>query len=233
MGALILATIVSACAIGVAATRADEPMPIVSSAPLPNQKPKKVVVIGDSYTEGTAYGGVGDKNWVQLAWRQLRREGVDITPKVSRGDGSGYVSRGLTGTTFGQEARALMEDDEDLVMIFGGSNDITAPPESVTASVRETLSDVRARTPKAKLIVVGPVWPGPDAVPDILMIRDIVRAEAKKTNATFVDPIADGWFMADSQLIGKDGVHPTDLGHLYMSERLLPVIKKELAPPLL
>ena len=106
---------------------------------------------------------------------------------------------------------------------------MTAPPESVTASVRETLSDVRVRARKAKLIVVGPVWPEPDPSPEILQIRDIVRAEAEKTNATFVDPIADQWFVADPQLIGKDGVHPTDMGHLYMSERLLPVIRSELA----
>lgn len=231
IGALILAAIVVACAAGIAAMRADEPMPSVSGAPLINPKPQKIFVIGDSYTEGTAQGGVGEKNWTNLAWRQLRRENIDIMSIVSGRGGSGYVTRGNAGTTFGQEVRRLMEpgdDDEDIVMIFGGSNDETALPESVTASVRETLSDVRARTRKAKLIVVGPVWPGPNPSPEILQIRDIVRAEAEKTNATFVDPIADGWFIAEPQLIGEDGVHPTDVGHVYMSERLLPVIRSEL-----
>ena len=196
------------------------------------QKPKKIVVIGDSYTEGTAYGGVGEKNWAQLAWRQLRKRRCRHNVQGVGSRWIGYVSPGVTGTTFGQEAQRLMEanqDDEDIVMIFGGSNDIAAPPESVTASVQRTFSDVRARAPKAKLIVVGPVWPKPDPVPEILKIRDIVRAEADRTNATFVDPIADQWFVADSQLISEDGVHPTDTGHLYMSERLLPVIRSELA----
>lgn len=233
IAAVILASIVVACGVGIAATRVDEPMPIVSAAPLMVQKPKKIVVIGDSYTQSAAYGGVEEKNWTQLAWRQLRREGVDIVSTVSSRS-EGYVSRGVTGTTFGQEAQRLIEpdpDDEDIVMIFGGSNDVTAQLESVSASVHKTLSDVRTWAPKAKLIVVGPVWPVPDPVPQILQIRDIVRAEAEKTNATFVDPIADGWFMADSRLIGKDGAQPTAAGHLYMSERLLPVIRSELAPP--
>ena len=109
IGALILAAIVIVCAAGIAAMRADEPMPIVSAAPLINPKPKKIVVIGDSYTEGTAHGGVGEKNWTNLVWRQLRKEGVDIASIVSGRGGSGYVSRGVTGTTFGQEARRLME----------------------------------------------------------------------------------------------------------------------------
>ena len=230
---VILAGIVIVCAAGFAATRADEPMPVIPTAPLAGQQSKKIVVVGDSYTQGTAYGGADENNWAQLAWRQLRREGVDIIFRVS-GRGGGYLSPGVTGTTFGQEAQRLMEPDqgnEDIVMIFGGSNDIAAPPESVSASVSKTLSDVRAQAPKAKLIVVGPVWPKPDPSPEILKIRDIVRAEAEKANATFVDPIADRWFMADPQLIGKDGVHPTDTGHLYMSERLLPVIRSGFARP--
>ena len=197
IGALILAAIVVACAAGIAAMRADEPMPSVSGAPLIDPKPQKIFVIGDSYTEGTAQGGVGEKNWTNLAWRQLRRENIDIMSIVSGRGGSGYVTRGNAGTTFGQEVRRLMEpgdDDEDIVMIFGGSNDETALPESVTASVRETLSDVRARTRKAKLIVVGPVWPGPNPSPEILQIPRH-RAGRSRKNERHICRSNRGWMV--------------------------------------
>ncbi|ODQ90187.1 hypothetical protein BHQ18_12200 [Mycolicibacterium flavescens] len=193
-----------------------------------------MLVIGDSYTEGTPLGGEGDKNWTQLALRQLRREGVDITATVSAAGGSGYVTRGLSGTVFGQALQSAISADggseapEDIVLIFGGTNDQIAPRDTEAVAVRDVLKSARARAPRAKLIVVGPVWPDSEPSPAVLQIRDIVRAEAARAGATFVDPIADRWFSAEPQLIGDDGVHPTDMGHVYMSERLLPVIRSEL-----
>jgi len=46
--------------------------------------------------------------------------------------------------------------------------------------------------------------------------------------AAFVDPIAEGWFVGRPDLIGADGVHPTDAGHLYMAERIAPQIYRQL-----
>jgi len=37
---------------------------------------------------------------------------------------------------------------------------------------------------------------------------------ARAAGATFIDPIAQGWFAGTSaQLFAADGVHPTDAGH--------------------
>mgnify|MGYP002623887115 CR=1 FL=1 len=42
--------------------------------------------------------------------------------------------------------------------------------------------------------------------------------------ATFVDPIAEGWFVGRPELIGADGVHPTDAGHQYLADKIAPLI---------
>jgi lysophospholipase L1-like esterase len=229
IGALILTAVVLFGALAAARARHEQPMPTVSQAPLGNQKPKKVAAIGDSFTESTAFGDAGANSWNQAVFRQLRKRGIDINAESSGEAGSGYVARGIRGTTFGDEARRLLEPDDDLVIIFGGSGDAPEKPESVEAAVVETCSLVRQVSPHAKLIVIGPASPAADPGPGVARVRDIVREEAVKTGATFVDPIADEWFVRDPTLIREDG-SPTDAGHAYIAERLLPVIQGVLVP---
>lgn len=227
-GALILAAVVLMGSLTVAHARHEQPMPIVSQAPLGNQKPKKVVAIGDSFTESTAFGNAGANSWNQVVFRQLRKRGVDINSESSGEAGSGYVARGIRGTTFGEEARRLLEPDDDLVIIFGGSSDAPATPESVEAAVNDAFLLVHKASPHAKLIAAGPASPVADPAPDVIRVRDIIRDAAAKIGATFVDPIADKWFVRDPTLIREDG-SPTDTGRDYIAERLLPVIQGVLA----
>jgi lysophospholipase L1-like esterase len=229
IGALILAAVVLMGTFAVAHARHEQPMPTVSSAPLGNQKPKRAVVIGDSFTESTPLSGVGPKSWHQLAFRQLRKAGVDITVEVSAEGGSGYVARGYRGTTFGEEARRLLGPDDDLVIIFGGTGDAPEKPESVAAAVKDTFSLVRTASPPAKLIAVGPVSPPAYSGPEVTRVRDIVRDEAAKIDAIFVDPIADQWFVGYPKLIREDGLGPTIAGDTYMAEKLLPIIGRVLS----
>jgi hypothetical protein len=228
IGALILAAVVLFGSFTVAHARHEQPMPTVSQAPLGNQKPKKVVAIGDSFTASTAFGDVGANSWNQMVFRQMRKRGVDINCESSGEAGSGYVARGIRGTSFGEEARRLLEPDDDLVIIFGGSSDAPENPESVGAAVNDTFLLVRKASPHAKVIAAGPASVAAPA-PDVTRVRDIIRDDAVKIGATFVDPIADQWFVRDPTLIREDG-SPTDAGHAYIAERLLPIIQGVLAP---
>jgi lysophospholipase L1-like esterase len=55
-----------------------------------------------------------------------------------------------------------------------------------------------------------------------------VSAAAAAAGATFVDPLADRWFVGHPELIGADHVHPTDAGHAYMAGLIRPAIEKAL-----
>ena len=46
--------------------------------------------------------------------------------------------------------------------------------------------------------------------------------------ATWIDPIAERWFVGRPDLIGADGVHPTDAGHAYMADKIAPLIAAQL-----
>lgn len=231
IGGLILAAVVLMASLIVAHARHEQPMPTVSLAPLGNQKPKNVVTIGDALTDSTLFGDAGANSWNQLVFRQLRKKGVDINAESSGEGGSGYLARGSRGTTFGEEAHRLLEPDDDLVIIFGGSSDAGAKPELVEAAVRNTFLLVHKRSPHAKLIAAGPVSSAADPGPDLTKVRDIVRDEAVRIGATFVDPITDKWFADDPKLM-RDGF-PTDAGHEDIAQRLLPVIQGVLAPKVL
>src|SRR5579875_2483302 len=196
--ALVLAGVVLTGAFVVVHGRQEPPISAFSSAPLGNQKPKQVVVIGDSLTEGPAlgtesapFGGAATKSWPQLAFRQLRKKGVDISAEVSAQGGSGYLAREPREATFVERARSLLKAGDDLVIVFGGADDALRPPEMVAAAVSDTFSQTRTASPRAKVIAVGPVSRAGDLGPKVTKVRDIVRDESAKIDAIFVDPIAD------------------------------------------
>ncbi len=66
--------------------------------------------------------------------------------------------------------------------------------------------------------------------------RDVIRAAAEAASVPFIDPLRQGWFADGSDLIGADGVHPTDEGHEHLADRIQPVVEEALdarasAPP--
>ena len=70
--------------------------------------------------------------------------------------------------------------------------------------------------PLVVVLIVLAVWPekkkAPPAPPD---------------PAPF-DPLAEGWFVGRPELIGPDGVHPSDAGHAYLAEKIVPLIAGQL-----
>ena len=103
-------------------------------------------------------------------------------------------------------------------------------PTRLSVAMYGTLRLARQIARSAELLVIGPPWPTADPPPEVLRIRDVLSYQADLAGATFVDPIAARWFAGRPELIGKDGVHPTDAGHAYMAERIAPLISSKLHP---
>ncbi|WP_197375555.1 hypothetical protein [Mycolicibacterium baixiangningiae] len=76
---------------------------------------------------------------------------------------------------------------------------------------------------------MGPAWVLPDPDPRMWGVRDILRTEAAAAGAAFLDPLGDGWFLGHPELIGQNGDHPNDAGHVLMAEKIAPVISQLLA----
>lgn len=203
--------------------------PVTTTPPV---VPVKVAVIGDSYTGGSGVGGVGVRGWPALTWEKLRKEGIPVAPVVGALPGSGYVHRGSQGGgVFGEQVPKLVTADTRLVVFFNGVNDVNEAVDEVHAAALSDFQAAKQIAPQAKLLVIGPAWPNSARPSNLLALRDTIKDAATEAGATWVDPVAEGWFTDTPQLIGEDGVHPTDDGHTYLADRIEPHIREELSKP--
>lgn len=190
--------------------------------------PTPIAVIGDSYTTGSVEGGIGPASWPAIAWQLLAREGLELDADVAAEGGAGYGQRGNHGSVFTDlTARAVRRSDA-LVVFFGSRNDQPVDPATFPGLAADAFGLARLAAPGAKLLVIGPPWPTAAPPPAVLRIRDDLRGQAAAAGATFIDPIAEGWFVGRPDLIGQDGVHPTDSGHAYLAVLIAPLIYDQL-----
>ena len=214
-------------------TETTAPDATTTAGPSPTRSPTaaaedvRLLVVGDSFTAGSAAGGEGPAGWPQLVADRLEDDGRSATVDVAAADGSGYVTAGAGGATFARLADGAGED-YDLVVFAGSRHDISAAPE-VQAAARAAFATAREASPDAALLVIGPVWPDDEPPGYILTNRDSTRAAAVDAGAPFVDPVADGWLTGEEVVIAPDGSHLTDEGHRRLADLAAPPIAAALA----
>lgn len=190
-----------------------------------------IAVIGDSYTTGTDEGGLGSKAWTARAWLSLARQGVQIAPDVASEGRAGYAVPGDHNSMFVDLTARAVHPNDGLVMFFGSRNDQGVDPGFLTEKAHEAFHLAHRGAPAARLLVIGPPWPNAEPPAAVLQVRDIIADQAREAGATFVDPIAEGWFVGRPDLIGADGIHPNDAGHAYMADKIAPLIRGQLGHP--
>ncbi|ABM13790.1 MULTISPECIES: Rv0518 family GDSL lipase [Mycolicibacterium] len=190
----------------------------------------RIAVVGDSYTTGSDQGGNGPKGWMPQVWESLTDDGIAVTPTVAAEGGAGYCTRGNRGSVFEDLTVRAVKPSDLLVVFFGSRNDINVDPTRLSIAMYGTFKLARQIAPSADLLVIGPPWPTADPPPEVLRIRDVLGYQADLAGASFVDPIAARWFVGRPELIGADGVHPTDAGHTYMAQKIAPLIGAKLHP---
>jgi lysophospholipase L1-like esterase len=190
--------------------------------------PSRIAVIGDSYTTGSNEGGNGPQGWAARSWQSLARQGFQVTPDVAAEGGAGYGVRGNHGSVFGDLTPRAVRPDDAVVVFFGSRNDQGVDPAALGDAARDCFVFARHVAPSARLLVIGPPWPTDDVPGAVLQIRDVLYAQARAVGATWIDPIAERWFVGRPDLIGQDGVHPNDAGHAYMADKIAPLIAGQL-----
>lgn len=188
-----------------------------------------IAVVGDSYTTGTDEGGLGPKSWTARAWQLLAARGVRVDADVAAEGRAGYGTVGSRGSVFADLTARAVKPEDVLVMFYGSRNDQGVEPGLLADRVRITFEIARRLAPSARFLVIGPPWPTADVPVAVLQIRDVLHAAARDAGAAFVDPIERRWFVDRPDLIGTDGVHPNDAGHLYMARKIAPLVRNQLA----
>ena len=153
---------------------------------------------------------------------------MQVAADVAAEGRAGYGVRGDQGNLFGDLTPRAVKPDDALVVFYGSRNDQGVDPNVLSGEVFHAFAQAHGIAPNARLLVIGPPWPTADVPPAVLQIRDILAFQSRLAGATFVDPIAAGWFFDRPDLIGRDGVHPTDAGHAYMADKIAPLIGAQL-----
>ena len=184
----------------------------------------RLVVVGDGYTSGTARGGLGRDGWPALLGTRIEGAEVDVAADV----GAGYVAEGSSGRTFADLAGAADLEAADVVVIAGSRDDGPGIADQVAEAAGALFAEVGDRAPDAQLVVVGPIWPEETVPAGARNNRDVLRDAAEAAGGVFVDPLEEAWFVDQPELLGEDGVYPTDEGHAYLADRIEPAVRDAL-----
>jgi lysophospholipase L1-like esterase len=183
-----------------------------------------IAVYGDSYSAGGRQGGKGSTGWPAIVADRL-----DAELRLHAAGGAGYVNGSRAADeTFLDQVRGAPEPDADVVVVFGSRNDRDLPPADIKRQATAVYEAIRSASPSAELVVIGPAWDD-DVAPDAMFLaRDAVSSAAAAAGALFVDPLTEEWLLDRPELIGTDGVHPTDAGHAHFANLIQPVLREVL-----
>ncbi|SFF61642.1 SGNH/GDSL hydrolase family protein [Blastococcus tunisiensis] len=183
-----------------------------------------LLIYGDGYAAGNELGGRGTTGWPALI---AERTGAEL--ELAAVPRAGYASIGTTGENYLDLVQRRPATQATVTVLFGSRNDSDEDLALVQSNATQAVSLIRRDAPDTALVVVGPAWSGTDFPASLLAVRDAVRSAAEAGGAAFVDPLADGWFADRPELIAADAVSPTDEGHAYLAELLVPVVREALS----
>ena len=180
----------------------------------------EVDVIGDSLSTGLQTPG---DPWTARAQRLADERWPNVVYVTEAENGAGYVSRGEYDDTFGDEVGRVVTSRSNVVLLFGSDNDLGQP--GLSQAVTDTLRLVRARAPRAELIVVGPPAPPARQPPQLTGIRDTLAMTTERVGGRFVDPLSLGWFQGASAAdVAADDEHPNTDGERFLAREMTDIL---------
>lgn len=202
-----------------AAAHAAEPAP---PAPLNLPAQPRVLLIGDSYTQGV--GAVPESEG--YAYKIAEPLGWTLT--IDGFGGSGYANPTTYGAgIFASRLWKHPADAYDLVVLQGSSNDAKYTDSVLAGDINMTLRTVQRRYPHAKVLMMGVTNPYGSPSPDLQRIDGKLKSYAAMYGVPFIDPLAEQWFVPGGGKIyaNPTNYHPSNAGHQLMADRFVTDVK--------
>ncbi|MEH3155756.1 MAG: SGNH/GDSL hydrolase family protein [Gordonia paraffinivorans] len=180
-------------------------------------RPEKLLVFGDSWTEGVAAAPT-TKGFAYQVGRTLNVETV-----VAGVGGTGWVNPGPNGDGDypRRMTRAASDPTVTLLLLQGGIYDVEKPA-GVGDAVRQTIVNARSKFPNAQIVVIGPIPINPDSSGYARMSSNI-GYEAGQAGAYFVSPVVQKWINDQTfpGFLDSSNNHPTTAGHTYIANMIV------------
>lgn len=171
-------------------------------------------VMTDSYgiapTADSSYG----QSFVEYLAEKM---GVDVWSDSI--DSTGWASIGSSLTTTRAAHMATLETNPNYIFGAMGFNDKLETEGDIKAGINDWYDDIIVAFPYAEIVVAGPWFPeGTDAA--LADINTWVSEEAASLGITYID-LSDIFNTVNKSLyISTDNVHPNDLGHQFLANRI-------------
>ena len=153
----------------------------------------RVVVIGDSYSQGTHLSDPRG-SWPSMLPGQVVVDGF-------AGSGFAAAASPCVGEAFGARVARALADDPALVVVQGGLNDYDVPDVELRSGVR----DVLARLDGRRAVLVGPP-DAPSRAAQVVRVDALLANEAARAGVPYVR--TSGWelpFLPDRLHLTPDG----------------------------
>lgn len=178
---------------------------------------KTILFYGDSLTAGL--GLTTEEAFPALVEKKFKQQGNPC--KV--------INAGLSGeTSAGGLSRLewVLRQPVDVFVLELGANDGLRglPIEQTQKNLQAIIDKVKAKYPKAKIVIAGMMVP-PNMGPDYTSkFRKIFPELAKKNNATLI-PFLLQDVAGNEKLNQADGIHPNVEGHKIVAENVFKIVK--------
>ena len=178
---------------------------------------KTILFYGDSLTAGL--GLTTEEAFPALVEKKFKHQGKPC--KV--------INAGLSGeTSAGGLSRLewVLRQPVDVFVLELGANDGLRglPIEQTQKNLQAIIDKVKAKYPKAKIVIAGMMVP-PNMGPDYTSkFRKIFPELAKKNNATLI-PFLLQDVAGNEKLNQADGIHPNVEGHKIVAENVFKIVK--------
>ncbi|KIS25633.1 hypothetical protein TV39_20215 [Arthrobacter sp. SPG23] len=97
-----------------------------------------------------------------------------------------------------------------MIIVAGSRNDVHFP-HLVRTAADSVFSRLKANHPRARLVVIGPMWDNSEPEPRIVEANRELALAAKAAGADYIDALSANW-LGDPALIAADHLHPNDGG---------------------
>lgn len=199
----------------------------------------RVIVIGDSFTDGTGVtiapglNGYSAQLGFLRGWEDVWASGVG---------GTGYLQADSGNVNYRDRLQAdVVSRAPDIVIVTGGINDhANFSASAIQTEAALLFAAIRAGLPNAHLVVILPFWKDGSPVESIVNTKIAIRTAATGVADAVIDPIGvdvsgantSGWITGTGRVgsttgagnadlyTSTDGTHPSSAGHRYLAGRI-------------
>ncbi|MDZ4727574.1 MAG: arylesterase [Leptospira sp.] len=193
--------------------------PSVPTAPNSESKSQRIIFFGDSLTAG--YGLVDyEKAWPHLIVARLKKEGY--TFEITNAGVSGDTSSGGLG-----RLDWVLSQKPNIFVLELGANDMLRgiTPKVTRDNLATILRTVKKTYPNCEILLIG-MKSTPNLGSKYRDEFDAIYPDLAKSENVMLVPFLLEKVASDRKLNQKDGIHPTEEGHVLVSESVYPYLKK-------